>query len=46
MIEPQRDLHKAQNPGVLVSGPGSLVCNGVSLVNVLTVVDNTSNSQT
>jgi hypothetical protein len=29
MIEPQRDLHKAQNPGVLVSDPVSLAFNGV-----------------
>jgi hypothetical protein len=36
MIEPQRDLHNAQNPGVLVSDPVSLAFNGF-LVNILAV---------
>jgi hypothetical protein len=35
MIEPQRDLHNAQNPGVLVSDPMSFVFNGVFLVRIL-----------
>jgi hypothetical protein len=35
MIEPQRDLHNAQNPGVLVSDPMSFVFNGVFLVGIL-----------
>jgi hypothetical protein len=34
MIEPQRDLHNAQNPGVLVSDPMSLVFNGVFLIRI------------
>jgi len=33
MIEPQRDLHNAQNPGVLVSDPVSFIFNGMFLVN-------------
>jgi hypothetical protein len=34
MIEPQRDLHKAQNPGVLVSDPTEFVVNGIFLVRI------------
>jgi hypothetical protein len=35
MIEPQRDLHNAQNPGVLVSDPIWLSFNGIFLVRIL-----------
>jgi hypothetical protein len=38
IIDPQRDLHNAQKPGVLVSDPVSFVCNGICLINILTVV--------
>jgi len=38
MIEPQRDLHNAQKPGVLVSDPMSLVFNGVFLVRIFAPV--------
>jgi hypothetical protein len=35
MIEPQRDLHNAQNPGVLVSDPMWFVFDGIFLIRVL-----------
>jgi len=38
MIEPQRDLHNAQNPGVLVSDPVAFVFSGMFLVSILAVV--------
>jgi hypothetical protein len=38
MIEPQRDLHNAQNPGVLVSDPVAFVFSGMFLIRMLAVV--------
>jgi hypothetical protein len=38
MIEPQRDLHNAQNPGVLVSDPTWSVFIGIFLIGIMAVV--------
>jgi hypothetical protein len=35
MIEPQRDLHNAQNPGVLVSDPVAVAFSGIFLISML-----------